>query len=292
MEKNLKIKALPEDEIMSNEHNNYKEGNSLKIPVSASIIILTLIILYFSLFNESDYDTGLKYLKQNQYTEAIVEFQKLNTDDNNFRLAQSKINYINGITAYKNGFYKQSILFLAKVESSDEYYLESQILMEKIDPANKHSNLESLSEQLNRVNDTVIIKEKIIELPKEKVTEAEKSNSDLNTNRRYISVIQNLSGKFEILYQSAKNSGMESKKIFLTEMDSLYTEFKKYENNPEQDSKMQELNHITDSWMGKRLSYIKGLITENTVNESNKSVTLMEQGDKDYKLLLDIIINN
>ena len=52
--------------------------------------------------------------------------------DKNFQLAQSKINYIYGIRAYNDNQMAQANVYLSKVIPGDEYYGESQLLLEKI----------------------------------------------------------------------------------------------------------------------------------------------------------------
>jgi len=283
----------PEYQEIRTEEVTYRERNKLILPLVVTGLVLFLLIMYFALSGDSHYDRGLQYLKQDQYTEALVEFQKVDTDEKDFRMAQSKINYINGLLAYKDGVHPQAKVYLTKVEPSDEYYRESRLMIDKIDLASRQGNLESLNEQLKQDKDTVIIKEKVIEtLPPDKVGEAETPDEDLVTSRKYVSSLQNLSSKFEALYQSAKNSSIESKKVFINEMDSLYSEFKKSGYSSGKNAAVSELKQVADSWMQKRISYINRLIADNSVNETNSSLALKEEGDKDYKLLQTMIRNN
>lgn len=279
-------------EIDKEEVTTYRERNKLILPLVVTGVVLFLIIMYFALSGDSHYDRGLQYLKQDQYTEALVEFQKVDTDEKDFRMAQSKINYINGLLAYKDGVHPQAKVYLTKVEPSDEYYRESRLMIDKIDLASRQGNLESLNEKLKQDKDTVIIKEKVIETSPDKVGEAETPKEDLATSRKYVSSLQNLSSKFEALYQSAKNSSIESKKVFINDMDSLYSEFKKLGSVSGKSGTVSELQQVADSWMQKRISYINRLIAENSVNETNSSLALKEEGDKDYKLLQTMIRNN
>jgi len=292
MEQDPKNRNQSYEAIRNEDQTTYPEKNKMILPLVVTGIVLFLIIMYFVLSGQSHYERGLQYLKEDQYTEALVEFQEVDTDEKDFRMSQSKINYINGLLAYKDGVYPQSKLYLAKVEPSDEYYREARLMMDKIDLAIKQGNLELLTEQLRQNKDTVIIKEKVIETAPDKVGEAETRNEDLETSKKYKLEVQNLSGKFEALYQSAKNSSVESKKIFIKDMDSLYSEFKKIENSSEPNARMRELKQLADSWMQNRISYINRLIAENSVNETNSSLALKEEGDKDYKLLQTLIRNN
>jgi len=292
MEQDPKNTKSEYQEIHKEEVTTYPERNRWVLPLVATGVVLFLIIMYFALSGESHYDRGVQYLKQDQYTAALVEFQKVDTDEKDFRMAQSKINYINGLLAYRDGVHSQAKIYLAKVEPSDEYYRESRLMMDKIDLASRQGNLESLNEKLKQEKDTVVIKERVIETAPDKVGEAETRNEDLEASRKYKSTLQNLSGKFESVYQSAKNSSVESKKAFIKDMDSLYSEFKKIGSVSGHNEAISELKQVADSWMQKRISYINRLISENSVNETNSSLALKEEGDKDYKLLQTMIRNN
>lgn len=277
-----------------NENRDTYEKNKYILPMIIGGVILLAVILYFALNSQSHYDNGVQYLKQDKYTEALVEFKKVDPDNKDFTMSQSKINYINGLLAYKEGAYPQAKVYLTKVEPGDEYYRESRLMIEKIDMASKQGNLDLLSEKINQNTsgkDTVIIKETVIEKPVEKVGEAETPKEDQQSVRKYKSDLVSLSGKFEAMYQSARNSSIESKKTFVRDMDSLYFEFKKLQPAGQSD-KVVELKDAAGSWMQKRLEYINRLISENSVQETKSTIVLKEQGDKDYLLLQTMIKNN
>ncbi|MEO6695364.1 MAG: hypothetical protein ABIY50_10915 [Ignavibacteria bacterium] len=289
MEENRNSPKPPYREI-NEENDNYREKNKLTIPLVIAGVVLLLLIMYFAMSGDSNYDRGLKYLKQQQYTEALVEFQKVDTDEKEFRMAQSKINYINGLLTYKEGNYPQSKLYLTKVEPSDEYYREARLMIDKMDLASKQGNLELLTEQLKQDKDTVIIKERVIEKQPDKVGGAETRTDDTESIRKYRTALESISGKFEALYQTAKSASVPVKKEYVTDMDSLYSEFQKFTSG--QSSGTTELRQLANSWMQKRMSHINRLIAENSVSDTKSTMALKEEGDKDYRLLQSMIRNN
>ncbi|MEP7145734.1 MAG: hypothetical protein ABI792_01860, partial [bacterium] len=110
------------------DNNTIPDRNkSLPLILGGLGALLIAVILYFALSGESNYEKGVKYLKQKQYTEALVDFQKVDPGDKDFRMAQSKINYINGLKSYNDNMYPQAKTYLTKVDPADEYYRESQL---------------------------------------------------------------------------------------------------------------------------------------------------------------------
>ncbi|MDQ3193377.1 MAG: hypothetical protein M3P82_00115 [Bacteroidota bacterium] len=105
-----------------NDHNSDSEITNDALPernktftywLAVLGALLLAVILYFALSGESDYEKGVKYLNQKQYSEALVEFQNVDPGEKEFRMAQSKINYINGLRSYNDNMYPQAKTYLS-----------------------------------------------------------------------------------------------------------------------------------------------------------------------------------
>ncbi|MEO8664284.1 MAG: hypothetical protein ABI462_02215 [Ignavibacteria bacterium] len=277
---------FPSDEIRNDRDTPESKNKLLTYLLSALGVILIAVLLFFALSGESNYDKGVKYLHQKQYSEALAEFQKVDPADKEFRMAQSKINYINGLRAYNDNIYSQAITYLTKVDPADEYYRESQLMIDKMNMASKQqTDLELLSEQVKKDKDTVIIKEKVVEAPQTTINEAS-PKADMSMLK-----IENLVNKFELEYQSALKSNIETKQIHLRNMDSLYSEFQKLDSKGDEGATL-DIRKLADSWMQKRETFINRLISENTVNETGSTHSLKEDGDREYSLLISRLKNS
>ncbi len=182
-----------------------KKENKKGFLYLVSGLLILIIVVIVSCSKMGHYEKGKEYLRNKQYSEALSEFQKVDANDENFRLAQSKINYINGVTAYNDSLTKEAEIYLAKVATDDEYYHDAQLMLDNI----KQRNL--ASEVPQQKKDTVVIREKITREP----TKKEPETSDQAISKKYAGQLQSLINKFESLYQSARTASVESKKDYV-----------------------------------------------------------------------------
>src|SRR4030095_791772 len=159
------------------ENQNLRKRNSNAIIYVLSALLIIGFVVIVLLSKKSHYEEGNEYLRQKQYTEALSEFQKVDADDKDFRLAQSKINYINGLRAFNDSLFQEAAVYLTKVDNDDEYRHDAQLMLDKIrDMENKASD-----DQLKQ-RDTVIIKHEIAE----KTQKIQVPPTDYEINRKYI----------------------------------------------------------------------------------------------------------
>ncbi|MDQ3193378.1 MAG: hypothetical protein M3P82_00120, partial [Bacteroidota bacterium] len=151
-------------------------------------------------------------------------------------------------------------------------------MIDKMNLASRQQNdLQLLNEQLNKPKDTVIIREKVVESPPSSTINEASPDPDKEVSREYISKVESLVSKFESQYQSALKSEVESKKVYLKYMDSLYNEFNKISSS--KDVSNREINRLTASWMQKRENLINRLMADKSGTESSTTRSLREEGD-------------
>lgn len=160
--------------------------------------------------------------------------------------------------------------FLNLVSKNDEYFAETQLLLDE-KPA-KEGDLEGLKEEVKKLRDTIIVREK-------------KAQSDIEKSRQYVSQLENLATRFESLYQSAKSADVPTKRNYLRDLNSLFAEATSLAYTAkEQNAAIIELKNITLTWMQKRIEFINMLITENSPTVTNTTRAAMEEGDKLYAM--------
>ncbi|MEO8209341.1 MAG: hypothetical protein ABI840_02180 [bacterium] len=279
MTESNKQNNIREDEISSDMNNRRK----LVWTITGLGAVLLMVILFFVLNGESDYDKGQKYLKQKQYAEALVEFQKVEPEDKDFRMAQSKINYINGLRAFNGGLKMEAKSYLVRVEHQDEYYNESVLMIEKIDLASRESDLQKLTEALKSNKDTVIIREKIADTSGQKIKEAGTVSKLDDRSKIYFINLEKSVKDFESHYLIARNAKTSSKGEFVV-MDSLYSKFT--ELDPGAAPENIELKDLSKTYMQKRIEYIQNSLGENSATETTKLKYLREDGDKIYNKVI------
>ena len=145
MEEVKRRNSLNESEYIEYLQKEKKDRAKLAIIIAGGILIIAALILIFA-NSESHYVKGVKYLNQKQYTEALSEFQRVDTSDKDFSKAQSKINYIKGLDAFNNGLKTEAKSYLVRVDTTDEYYHDAQLMIEKIDLANKQGDIDADTE--------------------------------------------------------------------------------------------------------------------------------------------------
>jgi hypothetical protein len=107
-------------------------------------IKILIICLAFCLVGcKNEYDKGTQFLVDKKYDLALAEFEKIQSSDENYKRAQSKISYINGLNAYNKNKFDEAKVFLDKVDSYDENYNEVKVMLDKIASEEKSKKLES-----------------------------------------------------------------------------------------------------------------------------------------------------
>jgi len=261
------------------ENQNLRKRNSNAIIYVLSALLIIGFVVIVLLSKKSHYEEGNEYLRQKQYTEALSEFQKVDADDKDFRLAQSKINYINGLRAYNDSLFQEAAVYLTKVDSDDEYRHDAQLMLDKIrETENRASNDEM------KKKDTVIVKHEIAE----KTQKTQIPPTDFEINKRYINQADASINKFESQYQSARTAPVASKKDYVANMSSTMRQFTGTSYVPTQiDANVMELKRLVNLWMDKRIAFIERLVSENSVGETNTSRSLKEEGDKLYYAVIN-----
>lgn len=263
------------------------------IAVTAIFLVLIIVSGIFFVYmytGKTDYDKGFGFYKEKKYTEALFEFQKIDPDDKNFNNAQSGINYINGLQAFNEGRKLDAIVFLSKVRPDDEYYADARLMLEKINPADIGNDLQAQGDSLKNVKDTVIIKKEVTRGKEtgEKDPVDPKLAEDREISGKYVTDAGNIISNFESIYQSARTAPLNTKSDFGKSMESVNKNFNNIKYSAQnKDAGVIELKRLVSEWMSKRIAFIRQLITDKTVSETNTSRSLKEEGDKLYASMMD-----
>jgi hypothetical protein len=271
---------------MQNENQTnpeIKKNKNVIIYILSAVVIAAVVLFLLLTGKGSRYDKGNEFLRDKKYNEAISEFQKVGTGDKNFPLAQSKINYINGLNAYNDGLFPQALVFLSKVNTDDEYYHDSQLMIQKINEPTTQNNLQSQIDSLKRKKDTVIVKREIETKEKGKKTE---TLTDQEISKRYVQKLDGIISKFEAEYQSAAGASVASKRDYVSNMESTRKQFMNQAYDAkEKDAEINLLKTDISNWMDKRIAFINQLIAENSIGvNSDIARRLKEEGDKNYSV--------
>jgi hypothetical protein len=255
-----------------------KKNNNTIIYIFSLLLIIGLIVIVL-LSKESPYEKGTEYLRQKQFSEALSEFQKVDAQDKDFRLAQSKINYINGLRAFNDSLMEEAAVYLTKVDNDDEYRHDAQLMLDKIRDLENRAFKDEMKQK-----DTVIVKHEIAE----KTQKTQTPPTDYEINKKYVSRIDGLINKFESQYQSARSAPVSSKKDYAANMSSIMSQLIGTSYAPKQiDANVIELKRLINLWMDKRIAFIEKLVAENSVSETNNSRSLKEEGDKLYYAVIN-----
>ena len=271
------------------EINRLDDNNKLLKTILTVVGISTVIVLLFFLINrDSDYEKGMSLLNNKNYSEALFEFQKVGPDKEEFVMAQSKINYINGITALNEGRKSEALMLLAKVEKSDQYYRETKVLIEKINNEKTRVDLESLSQKINLQVYKLETVKNSIDSAAVQVNEAESKTNLTDNNINSYKPLQNLISQFEYQYKAAETPGSITKKENLRIMDSLYVYQVNSNLTRKGDAALIEIKRTAESWMRMRIDLVNELIRNNS--EDTKTIVMIkEEGDKLYSKLLTLL---
>lgn len=247
-------------------------------------IIVIILIAYFALSRDSHYSTGLKYLQGKDYNSALLEFQRVNPDNKDFRMAQSKINYINGVKAFADNNFDEARVYFSKVDPSDEYYTDAKLMLGRITNNNvQKDELQNLLNEVKKSRDTVIIKEKT-PVSKGNENNNEKNppkKSDEDISRQYVTQVEKYMNQFESVYQSAASASVDSKRTYVNNMSSIMSKLNSLSYNAaEKNALVLDYKNGVTRWMSKRIEYINKLIAENSVSVTNTTRSAKEEGDK------------
>lgn len=109
-----------------------KKKKSPTIILTFTSIIL-IFIIYFIFFNSSNYQKGDKLLRNGKYDEALVEFKKVDSSNDDYKKSVSKINYINGFISYNKNNYEEALNSFSQVDLNDDYFPQTKNLIDKIE---------------------------------------------------------------------------------------------------------------------------------------------------------------
>lgn len=262
--------------------------NNLKavIGIFALLVIFSAVIFWYFYLRESDYEKGTNFYKDKKFTEALYEFQKIDPDNKDFSNAQSNINYIYGLRSYDDGNMNESIVFLSKVKTNDEYYQDARLILEIIKAASTGNEFDSQLGVLSEINekDTIIIKKEYTGTPKKTVEPSDpKIQADLELSKKYVSSAENFISRFESTYQTAKSAPLSTKSDYGKSLESVNKEFNNLKYTADnKDAGVVELKRMIGEWMSKRIAFIRQLISDKSVSETNTSRPLREEGDRLY----------
>jgi tetratricopeptide (TPR) repeat protein len=236
----------------------------------------------FMMRGDSHYEKGNMYLKEKKYAEALSEYQKVEASDKEFRMAQSKVNYINGLNSFNSNMYPAALMFLGKVAQDDEYYQASQLMIQKITETTETNNLRSQIDSL-KVNrkDTIIVKQEVTTNPGTGNVKQNEAVTATELNKRFFVKLDKSINSFESQYQAAVTAQVTSKKDYLSKMEAVRRDLVNSVNeSTEKDAELTQLKSDINTWIDKRIAFINKLIAENSVSETNTSRSLREEGDK------------
>jgi hypothetical protein len=256
--------------------------------VAAGLLgVIVILILFFALSGrDSHYETGLEYLRAKQYNAALTEFQFVSPSDDEYALAQSKINFINGIKAYNDSNYDEARVYLGKVDERDEFYGEARLMLDQIVSNERQKNLEELLADEKNNKDTVV-KERVIQTPTTKTNNSNdpvvtnNTNKDEQAAKKYIASVQSLINKFNATYQSAYTADVESKRNYVANLMSISSQLNGIAYTAsEKNAMVIELKGLASKMMNRRIDFINKLISSGIVTEDKYSRAIKEEGDK------------
>ncbi len=275
--KNTGIDTSSESYDAQNKNRNNRTFLYVIIGVLAVVIVVILLVMSN---DESHYEKGNAYLRNKQYSEALSEYQKIDTDEKDYQKAQSKINYINGLNSYNMNMYTAALTYLSRVTPDDEYFHDAQLMVQNINKTAEDDRLKAQLDSLSRLKDTLVVKHESTPTGTAKVEEA---ISDTELSRRYFTKLSKIISGFESSYQSAAVAQVASKKDYLEKMQSFRRDLiNSVYDAKEKDAELVQLKNDINTWIDKRIAYINKLIVENSVSETNTSRSLKEEGDKLY----------
>ena len=272
------------EDIQSRKAN--KNSLMTVIGIFLLLAVITVVIAGYLYIGKSDYEKGTNFLKDKKYTEALYEFQEVSPDNKNFSNAQSKINYIKGLLAFNDGNKTEARIFLSKVIADDEYYHDSQLMLDKINEASIGNDLQSQIDALKNKKETVIVKKEINETKNKYIDPIIQADRELS--RKFVSAAGSSISRFESIYQSARTASVNTKSDYGKSLESSDKEFGTLKYTAQnKDAGVLELKRLASEWMSKRIAFIRQLILEKSVSETDKSRPLKEEGDRLYSAMMN-----
>ena len=290
MDEEIKNSSTNGNKFVEDDKSRKASKNNFYIMIISFLLLFMAagVVFWFIYTGKTDYEKGSIYLKDKKYTEAIYEFQKVSPESKDFLNAQSKINYINGLFSYNAGKNSEAFIYLSKVRNDDEYYHDSQQMLEKMDDDNLGNNLQSQIDSLKNKKDTVIIrKETTINQGKTREPVDPQVQVDLEYSRKFISELSSSISRFEGVYQSARTAPLNTKSDYSKSMESLDKESANLKYLAvNKDNGVLDVKNTASQWMNKRISFIRQLISEKSISETNLSRPTKEEGDRMYSSLM------
>jgi hypothetical protein len=181
-------------------------------------------------------------------------------------------------------------VFLSKVRTDDEYYHDAQLMLGKLNEASIGNDLQSQIDELKNSKDTVIIKKEVATgTPIRKIDPVDPGiKADLEVTRKFVSETESSISRFESLYQTARTAPLTTKSDYSKSLESLNKEFLNIKY-PAQNKNAGaiELKRSASEWMNKRIAFIRQLIIEKSVNESDLSRPIRVEGDRLYTEMMN-----
>jgi hypothetical protein len=253
-------------------HRKKSGGKTMTYAVIATLIFTGIIVIYYLLvLQDSYYDNGVKYIREQNYDLALFELQQIPPSDANYKMALSKINYIKGIRHYYDNQYNEAKIFLSQVDISDEFYSDGKIILDRIEATEKENQLLSQMESDQRMKELEAEKESIEQLKSEE------------SSQRFATNLIRFVDKFESELQLAKIENPVGMKTSLRTLSNLRQQMIDYEYvAPDRDPELISFKNLLNQWMSKRIQYLQTLITENALSEdyaSDAAKRIRSEGD-------------
>jgi hypothetical protein len=274
------------DELEDPGKRDYRKksgGRTMTFAIIATIIFTAIVIIYYLLIlQDSYYDNGVKYIREQNYDLALFELQQIPPSDSRYKDALSKINYIKGIRHFYDNQYNEAKIYLNLVEPNDEFYSDAKIILGRIETSEKDNQLLSQLESEQRMQEIEAEKESIEQLKNEE------------SSQRFATNLIRFSDKFESELQLAKIENPVGMKSSLRTLSDLRQQMIDYEYAAAQrDPELISFKNLLNQWMSKRIQYLQKLITENALNEEDASESarkLKNEGDLLKEQVDDLVV--
>lgn len=222
-----------------------KSRSHKKLYILLAILFLFIITaILITLFYKTKYEKGLSLLKDKKYDLALIEFQKIDSLNDNYKNSLSKINYINGLIAYKDKEFEKSLEYFKDVDLNDELYSETKLMLDNLEK----NPVVVYNAGLRYLNDKSY-KKALIEFQKIKNTDVNYTNALNKIN--YIRALELIE---EDNYENAEEylKGYDSNDEYYDEVKLLQTKISSFRNNQANKEYAKVLinlaNNIQDQW--------------------------------------------
>lgn len=263
---------LEDDSGIDKRTDNERKKPVLLISIIVVLVLSIIAISYYAFLYQSDYEVGIQYLGQRQYKEALYKFQEIPPTSKDYNNAQSKINYINGLTLFDEKKYVESKEFLEKVSMADEYYNETRLMLSRIEEV---LQAEELTRQLEHDDEGSL---------KDAEKDLEQKIREQDAARSYARTLVRLQDKFAAEFKLAELENAEGMKKNLRNLNDIRQEMldiNYVSTTPEQ--LLYEFKELVNAWMNNRINVLQGAIKEGApsiVESSLQIKNLISDGDK------------